>query len=574
MKLYIKILLVFVALFGVVCGSYAQATAFAYQGHLSTSGASANGSYDLTFALFTTNATGGPVAGPITNSATLVSNGLFTTTIDFGTGVFTGTNYVLEIGVRTNGSASAFSILTPRQSLNAVPYALYAMTPAGPQGPQGIQGPIGATGAIGAQGATGAAGPQGPQGIAGPVGPAGSIGAQGPPGTNGWGFAGNSGTAAGPNFLGTLDNQPLEFHVNGGRALRLEPGGASAVFGNGIPTGAPNVIGGSPVNYVPAGVVGAAIGGGGATNYNGISYINRVTSDFGTVSGGAANTVSGLYGTVVGGRFNTASNDDSTVGGGNNNTAGNGGAVGGGGSNQAIGGYSTVAGGGVNTASGPTIPSSFSTVGGGFSNAATNIYATIPGGAYNLAGGQYSFAAGNNAKATDNHSFVWGDGSREGDSQGANSFTVLATGGAWVFTGTYPAGVKLIPNASAWTSISDRNSKKNFAPVNGKMVLEKLAAIPVEKWNYKWEKDTDVPNIGPMAQDFKSAFYPGRDDKGISTLEFDGVELAAIQGLNQKLEDRSKELEVRSQKLEVENAELKQSLAELKQLVQSLAEKK
>ena len=46
-----------------------------------------------------------------------------------------------------------------------------------------------------------------------------------------------------------------------------------------------------------------------------------------------------------------------------------------------------------------------------------------------------------------------------------------------------------------------------------------------------------------------------------------GVALAAIQGLNEKLE-------ARSQKLEVENAALKQSLAELKQLVQSLAEKK
>jgi len=32
-----------------------------------------------------------------------------------------------------------------------------------------------------------------------------------------------------------------------------------------------------------------------------------------------------------------------------------------------------------------------------------------------------------------------------------------------------------------------------------------------------------------MAQDFKAAFYPGRDHKSISTLEFDGVELAAIQ---------------------------------------------
>ena len=75
----------------------------------------------------------------------------------------------------------------------------------------------------------------------------------------------------------------------------------------------------------------------------------------------------------------------------------------------------------------------------------------------------------------------------------------------------------------------------------------------MQQWNYKWEKDGDVPDIGPMAQAFKAAFYPGRDDKRITTLEFDGVELAAIQGLNQKLEQKEKEitdLRARLEKLE------------------------
>ena len=63
-----------------------------------------------------------------------------------------------------------------------------------------------------------------------------------------------------------------------------------------------------------------------------------------------------------------------------------------------------------------------------------------------------------------------------------------------------------------------------------------------------------------MAQDFKSAFYPGRDDKTISMLEFDGVALAALQGLNRKLEEKDAEIQA-----------LKQSVAELKQLVSQLA---
>src|SRR5438045_2779926 len=85
-----------------------------------------------------------------------------------------------------------------------------------------------------------------------------------------------------------------------------------------------------------------------------------------------------------------------------------------------------------------------------------------------------------------------------------------------------------------------RWAKKNFAPVDGEAVLERLAGVPVQQWNYKAEADDAVPHLGPMAQAFKAAFYPGRDDKVITTLEFDGVELAALQGLNQKLEAESR----------------------------------
>ena len=103
----------------------AQTTAFTYQGSLANDGVPANGSYDLTFTLFDTNSSGAPIAGPVTNSATTVSNGLFTTTIDFGTGVFNGTNYWLEIAVQTNGGGG-FTTLAPRQQVTPTPYAIYS----------------------------------------------------------------------------------------------------------------------------------------------------------------------------------------------------------------------------------------------------------------------------------------------------------------------------------------------------------------------------------------------------------------------------------------------------------------
>ena len=67
-------------------GLLAQGTAFTYQGRLNAGGNPASGSYDLTFTLFNANTGGGAIGGPLTNLATAVSNGLFTTAVDFGPG--------------------------------------------------------------------------------------------------------------------------------------------------------------------------------------------------------------------------------------------------------------------------------------------------------------------------------------------------------------------------------------------------------------------------------------------------------------------------------------------------------
>ena len=103
----------------------AQGTAFTYQGQLSTTDGPANGSYDLVFALYNDSANGALLAGPVTNRAVWVTNGLFTTTVDFGTGIFTGGNDWLELSVSTN-QAGDFTTLSPRQPLYPVPYALYS----------------------------------------------------------------------------------------------------------------------------------------------------------------------------------------------------------------------------------------------------------------------------------------------------------------------------------------------------------------------------------------------------------------------------------------------------------------
>ena len=108
-----------------VSTAHAQGTAFTYQGRLNNSSGPATGTYNFTFALFNVQASGLPVAGPLTNSSVAVSNGLFVTTIDFGAGNFPGAGRWLEIGVQTNGG-TGFTTLAPRQQLTATPYAITA----------------------------------------------------------------------------------------------------------------------------------------------------------------------------------------------------------------------------------------------------------------------------------------------------------------------------------------------------------------------------------------------------------------------------------------------------------------
>jgi hypothetical protein len=94
-------------------------------GSASVGTSAATGLYDLVFSLWSAG-TGGARVGPaVTNAVVGVTNGLFTVSVDFGTGVFDGTARWLEVGVRTNGGES-FVTLTPRQALAAAPYAQYA----------------------------------------------------------------------------------------------------------------------------------------------------------------------------------------------------------------------------------------------------------------------------------------------------------------------------------------------------------------------------------------------------------------------------------------------------------------
>jgi hypothetical protein len=117
----------------------------------------------------------------------------------------------------------------------------------------------------------------------------------------------------------------------------------------------------------------------------------------------------------------------------------------------------------------------------------------------------------------------------------ANQFVVRANGGVFFSNGVSGSNQKVswTPGSGSWSFSSDRNLKEGITPVNAVAVLEKVASLPLNEWNYIGYPQR---HIGPMA-------------------------LAAIQGLNRKLNEKDAEIQA-----------LKQSVAELKEILTHLTQ--
>ena len=113
----------------------------------------------------------------------------------------------------------------------------------------------------------------------------------------------------------------------------------------------------------------------------------------------------------------------------------------------------------------------------------------------------------------------------------------------------------------SWSTLSDRNAKENFTPVDGRSILECLSSLPMETWNYR-SQNPSIRHIGPMAQDFYAAFGVGEDDRHITTVDADGVALAAIQGLYELVKEKDAKI-----------ADLEARIAALEALVSRSVEK-
>lgn len=536
-----------------VSGVIAQGAVVTYQGQLVSTNGPVSGTVSIEFRLYSA-AIGGVPLWVEQHEAVTVTSGLFTLTLGQNNPVdetiFDGS--ARWLGISVGGAAQ----LTPRAQVTATPYAITARHVTGVVGSSSLAGTYDNALTFSNQANQFSGNGAGLSGVNAAT-------LDGRAAAGFWQTGGNAGTLAGTHFVGTTDNQALELRVNNQRALRLEPTAMTNTV-NVLANPARNIVSGGLYGVTVAGGLdhsiateahGSAIGGGEG---------NRITLNArnSTIAGGAMNDSGSIY-SVVGGGFdnNIASGSQySTIAGGLVNDIASSSycsSIGAGENNNIaiFSPFSTIAGGVGNDIG---FNSSHSTIGGGLDNniAEGAAYATIPGGQNNFATNS-SFAAGTRAKARHLGTLVWGDASLgEITSTNANSLTMRAAGGFRLFSDSDATlGAYLAPGDGTWSAMSDRNAKENFEPVNPRAVLDKVAALPVSTWNYK-SQTNGVRHIGPMAQDFKAAFAVGGSDTGITTIDADGVALAAIQGLNQKLEEKDAEIR-----------ELKRRLTRLEELL-------
>ena len=141
-------------------------------------------------------------------------------------------------------------------------------------------------------------------------------------------------------------------------------------------------------------------------------------------------------------------------------------------------------------------------------------------------------------------------------------FVARAPGGVRFLTSTNNVAGLELTQAGAWKVLSDRHTKTNITAIDPQEMLRKLSELPVTSWQYT--HDPTRRHIGPMAQDFHSAFSLGHDDKHISTLDTDGVALAALKGLIAELRDRKLRSAAQARRL----ADLESQLRSLREHVQ------
>lgn len=126
------------------------------------------------------------------------------------------------------------------------------------------------------------------------------------------------------------------------------------------------------------------------------------------------------------------------------------------------------------------------------------------------------------------------------------------------------------------TEASSALVKENRVDVDAGSVLQALRSIPIQTWNYTQDADA-VRHMGPMAQDVYAAFGLGIGEEHLAPLDVNGIALASIQALADRLDAQSEEnasLRDDVAALQEQNARLAERVARLEAAVQQMLSEK
>jgi hypothetical protein len=551
---------------------FANAATFAYHGTLQDGGKPAEGQYDLELTLYSAPTGGSAVGGPLALYAVPVHAGSFSTEADFGPATRVQGDAWLAVKVRAAGTGE-FAALSARTAVTAATTTSVC------------------------------------------------------PGA--WTLNGNAGNPAG-SYLGTADAQPLTFEVNGAQAGQITAGAfgnISVVFGS-----SSNVVAADAYfDTISGGIANSA--GSGFTTVGG-GHGNDAAGDSSTVGGGTLNQATGMNSTICGGFNNHADGIESFVGGGGqlNSASGVQSVVAGGASNSAsgqgstvVGGFSNQAGGYVSFAGGShakvrdaveagagsgdygTFVWSDTTSGDqGFTSTGPNQFLVHAAGGVGINAPPIASSVELTLSSvpTDNTASLFMHGGTAADGIRSSAGAGTGNNDAIFFIDNYDGthvtrrftlksgfagfnqsnpGAPLVIGTTGnmtngngahvnvdgtYSSSSSREFKEAFAALDPLDILQRVVALPIQTWQYKGAETGR--HLGPVAEDFKSIFGLGREDRYITTVDESGVALAAIQGLNAKVEAENTRLnrenaELRGQ-LDKDHRELVDIIARLNQL--------
>ncbi len=184
-------------------------------------------------------------------------------------------------------------------------------------------------------------------------------------------------------------------------------------------------------------------------------------------------------------------------------------------------------------------------MGGGSYNEASGSGSTVPGGVLNVASGRNSFAAGKNARAVTEGSFVW-NSDEETPFESTNEFQFLINADVGIKTNSPASALHVDGSVRAFSFIptSSRELKNDIKQLSRREAVETVESLEPVSFRFKTDESRELM-LGFIAEDGPEVIAT-QDRKAIHSMNIIAVLTKVVQDQQQRiasLEERLASLE-------------------------------